>query len=605
MMWFRPVNRPWLVVLAAALLVVGLQAHPGSHASVHDTVAAVALRLRDQLPASGREQFSLAAVEAALTPGEREVLGGHHLTFQVDRPAVVTVLRDPAFGADPFWLVDRGFRDTGVTVGTGAGSFTAWERSFPAGEVGLGINSLRGGGNHYFVAVRPETPGDVLTLDGLFPGQLRLGELRAGARPYVDRSEVITNLPPALDGQILIQTDSTWRDAGRLLNLFRWTDHPATSRPDQVVLTWSGDPQTTQAIQWRTSTRVRQGRVAWVKRSDHFRPRPVAPREMRASKPVRLTDPYLVNQLEVHRFSAVLTGLEAGTTYLYAVGDGSRAGWTEFAEFTTAPATVVPFAFVYMGDAQNGLDRWGTLLQQAYRTRPDAAFYLMAGDLVNRGSQRDDWDSFFHNSRGVFDRRPLVPVIGNHENQGGHPTLYLRQFTLPGNGPAGVEPGRSYAFEYSNALFVILDSNLDPATQTEWLETQLERSRATWKFVSYHHPAYSSVPRRDNAAIRDAWTPVFDRHHVDLALQGHDHAYLRTYPLKASQRVATPRDGTVYIVSVSGTKMYPQDPRDYTEVGLTNVPLYQVLDLQISGNRLVYRAYDIDGTLRDRLVIEK
>ena len=31
----------------------------------------------------------------------------------------------------------------------------------------------------------------------------------------------------------------------------------------------------------------------------------------------------------------------------------------------------------------------------------------------------------------------------------------------------------------------------------------------------------------------------------------------------------------------------------------------QVLDIQISGNRLVYRAYDIDGNLKDEFVIEK
>jgi hypothetical protein len=38
---------------------------------------------------------------------------------------------------------------------------------------------------------------------------------------------------------------------------------------------------------------------------------------------------------------------------------------------------------------------------------------------------------------------------------------------------------------------------------------------------------------------------------------------------------------------------------------MTNVSTYQVLDLQISGNRLVYRAYDIDGRIRDEFVIEK
>jgi len=51
--------------------------------------------------------------------------------------------------------------------------------------------------------------------------------------------------------------------------------------------------------------------------------------------------------------------------------------------------------------------------------------------------------------------------------------------------------------------------------------------------------------------------------------------------------------------------MYSQDPRDYTEFGMTNVSTYQVLDIQISGDRLVYRAYDIDGNLRDSIVIEK
>jgi hypothetical protein len=99
--------------------------------------------------------------------------------------------------------------------------------------------------------------------------------------------------------------------------------------------------------------------------------------------------------------------------------------------------------------------------------------------------------------------------------------------------------------------------------------------------------------------------PLFDRYHVDLVLQGHDHAYLRTYPLHAGRRVATPAQGTVYLVSVSGTKFYPQASHDYTELGLTNVATWQVLDIQISGDRLVYRAIDGDGAVRDRFVIEK
>jgi hypothetical protein len=75
--------------------------------------------------------------------------------------------------------------------------------------------------------------------------------------------------------------------------------------------------------------------------------------------------------------------------------------------------------------------------------------------------------------------------------------------------------------------------------------------------------------------------------------------------MKDEKPVASPKEGTVYIVSVSGIKMYDQDPRDYTEFGMTNTATYQVLDIQISGDRLVYRAYDTDGNLKDELIIEK
>ncbi len=121
----------------------------------------------------------------------------------------------------------------------------------------------------------------------------------------------------------------------------------------------------------------------------------------------------------------------------------------------------------------------------------------------------------------------------------------------------------------------------------------------------YHHPAYSSKPSRDNRELREMWGSIFDKYHVDIALQGHDHAYLRTHPMFAEERVGTPAEGTVYIVSVSGTKMYDQGDREYEAFGMTNVATYQTMDIQISGDRMVYRSYDTDGALRDELIIEK
>jgi hypothetical protein len=593
-----------LAAVAASLAPLALHAHSGPHASIHDTVAGLMDRLGRTLPDAELRQLTAPRVLSLLTPGEREALGAGHLHFHVNTPVTVTVLVDPRFTDEPFWLAERGFRARPVTLEHEKLKFAAWERDFPAGDIALGVNSLAGGNEHYLVLVKAADPTASLEIADLYPGQLRVADFVAGVKPYADRDETLKAVPAGLAGRKLVRTLRASRDDARVLGIFRWTDHPASPRPDHVVLTWSGDPRTTQAIQWRTSPRTRKGAVTFARRADLDTPRPRRLRTVKAtSEP--LNDPRLLNAPVVWRHTVELTGLEPGTTYAYAVGDGSRDGWGGFHEFTTAPAGAAPFSFIYMGDAQNGLDRWGSLVQSAFRDRPDAAFYLLAGDLVNRGNQRDDWDGFFHNARGVFDRRTLVPVIGNHECQGGQPTMYLRQFALPRTGPPGLEPERAYAFDYGSARFIVLDSNLEPAAQVPWLEQQLATSRAAWKFVSYHHPAYSSAVGRTNTAVYQHWTPLFDKYHVDLVLQGHDHAYLRTYPLKAGQRVASAAEGTVYLVSVSGTKFYPQAAHDYTELGMTNVATYQVLDIQVSGDRLVYRAIDGDGAVRDRFVIEK
>lgn len=587
-----------------ALTSVRVQAHVGNHPSVHDTVAGIIERMKKEMPADQLREVTLAQVENFLTPKEREILANEHINFKVNVPVRVTVLHDAKLANDPFWLAERGFKATGVSVKEGKNVFDAWEKNFPAGEIGLGVHALTGSGNHYLVTLTPTNPTDKVEVTDLYPGNLRLAEFRSGVEPYVDQIDVLHSVPGELAGQTLIQVDADREEAAKLINIFRWTQYPATEKPDQIVLTWSDDPKTSQTIQWRTSTKIKKGFVSYAKKADFNRFNPRKPIRV-AAVTTKLETPTLLNDPLVHRHTAVLRNLEPGTTYVYSVGDGSESGWTELAEFTTAPAGTQPFSFVYMGDAQNGLDRWGSLVHNAFRSRPDAAFYVMAGDIINRGAERNDWDSFFYNAAGIYDRRTLVPALGNHEYQGGSPRLYLEQFALPHNGPGTIPPECAYSFEYGNALFVVLDSNLSAKAQTQWLEERLSQTKATWKFAVYHHPAYSSGGNRDNLEVRTEWVPLFDKYHVDLALQGHDHAYLRTYPMKGNQRVADPKTGTIYIISVSGTKHYSQAKHDYTEFGMTNVSTYQVLDLQISGNRLIYRAYDTEGKLRDEFVIEK
>jgi hypothetical protein len=120
-----------------------------------------------------------------------------------------------------------------------------------------------------------------------------------------------------------------------------------------------------------------------------------------------------------------------------------------------------------------------------------------------------------------------------------------------------------------------------------------------------HHPIYPSHPWRDTPALRERLLPIFDKHHVDFVLQGHDHAYQRTYPLRGNLRAQTPAGGTIYLMAVSGDKFVDHTPREYVEVGRAGVSTYQTFEIEPRSNRLTYRAWTEEGKVLDELSIVK
>jgi hypothetical protein len=375
----------------------------------------------------------------------------------------------------------------------------------------------------------------------------------------------------------------------------RLTEFVATVQPDKIVLTMSGDPATTKSVQWRTSTRQKTGAVRYKVRGG-------SEWQVVKARTARLDDPYLINDPYVERHTARLEGLSPDTSYVYQVGHD--AVWSTGGSFRTAPAPDAGFRFIYMGDPQNGLASWGELLRASAQRHPETAFYAIAGDLVDGGDYRDEWDVFFAQSAGVLDRIPLLPAVGNHETSAWRgPQMYLEKFDLPRNGSEALTPERSYFIDYGSARFIVLDTESSIAAQTEWLERTLAENDRPWTIAMYHHPAFSSRPDRDNPEIREHWKPLFDEYGVDLALQGHDHAYLRTQPMRAGVPVASTDDGTTYIVAVSGTKYYDQAVPPFAAAAFTAVSTYQVIDVRPT--RLTYTAHTLDGSVVDAFHIDK
>jgi len=592
----------WLAVFMA---LTGL-----GQAAVAEDVATTVEALRERLLTTLAEEQLLELDEeevlALLTPEERRIFATDYIRFSVDQPVVVYVLRSIAEAGQLYWLEDLGFKLTEDSAVANLRDHRIWEREFSEGEIGLGVNTFAPQRDPVFIVVVPRS-GSVaeLDLEALSPAGLKVRRAVSGKRVYSDDLAEIQELPEALRGGLLLQTPRWERDHVKVVNYFKNTAYPSGQNADQVVLTWSGDPATTQSVQWRTGPDISRGAVAFLKADEHlsFSTTDLTIEEA-SSKQQR--SPHVLNDPINHRHEVTIDGLEPDTEYVYAVGDGSSNGWGALNRFRTAPKQPDAFSFIYMGDVQRGHNDWGRFLERTHAAHPESAFYLLGGDLVDWGIDRDNWDEFFAHGSPVFADKTLMPVVGNHEasGPGRHPTLYLDFFALPKQGPEGVEPERAYHFAYGDALFVVLDSMQPAEPQAEWLDQVLASSSATWKFVIFHFALYAAEHDRDYKAIRESWVPVFDRHEVDLVLQGHDHVYGRTYPMRAHRPVVPGHRGTIYVTAYAGTK-HGQGITPNAAVALNGVPTYQIIDIFQDEKRLLYRAIDREGQVRDRLELKR
>ncbi len=118
----------------------------------------------------------------------------------------------------------------------------------------------------------------------------------------------------------------------------------------------------------------------------------------------------------------------------------------------------------------------------------------------------------------------------------------------------------------------------------------------------FHFPPYAV--RYDYSDIRDTWGTLFDRYHVDVVMSGHVHYYLRTHPMKDEKRVASPAEGTVYLITVSvPSRDRKREPPEHIAALFGGGPLYQTFE--VDGDRLVMRAHDLKGDIRDEFTIQK
>jgi acid phosphatase type 7 len=263
-----------------------------------------------------------------------------------------------------------------------------------------------------------------------------------------------------------------------------------TAMPDRIVLGWSGDPRTTQSVNWRTSVEVVKGlaEVVQAEAGPYF---PEKATQVSATSEALKTD-----LSTAHYHSATFKNLLPGTVYAYRVGDGTN--WSEWFQFRTATANDEPFSFIYFGDAQNDVrSKWSRVIREAYRDAPKAAFMLHAGDLINTAEVDMEWGEWFGAGAWLNAMIPSIAVPGNHEMakiENGTRRLshhWKPSFTQPTNGPVGLDES-CFSLTYHNMLIVGLNSNERQAEQAAWLDKLLAANKSQWVVCSFHHPIYST-----------------------------------------------------------------------------------------------------------------
>src|SRR5690554_104696 len=383
--------------------------------------------------------------------------------------------------------------------------------------------------------------------------------------------------------------------------------YPASAYPDRIFRNITEDPATSVAISWRTDTDTRENYIEIL-------PAVSDPALIKnAARQMALTEPFELNTIKVNYHSAIVRDLMPNTLYMYRVGKGDH--WSEWFHITTAGKTGEKFSFIYLGDVQMGMRTlWPRVAREAFVKKPDAKLIMYAGDIVNRGLNDHEWGELFYGGSFIHSMIPGLPTPGNHEHADNEEgvnlltTLWKPQFVLPENGPEGLEETAYYA-DVQGVRFISLNSQAIwfggemMQRQIDWLHRILKDNPNTWTCITFHHPVYSVSAKRDNKNLRENFQPIFEQYKVDLVLQGHDHAYgrgMKKIPMPFKKGATS---ATMYVASMSGSKMYDDKRQDWMDKEGVNIQLYQIIT--VDGNTLSYKSYGVTGELFDAFELKK
>ncbi|MFE9275885.1 S-layer homology domain-containing protein [Paenibacillus glucanolyticus] len=378
---------------------------------------------------------------------------------------------------------------------------------------------------------------------------------------------------------------------------------PVQEKVSKVTVTFHGDATTSKGFTWYTSQQVTGSDLQVVEKTS------AAPDFTNANSFSGRSAPSTNSAAElVHKAEAAK--LKPNTTYYFRVGDETLGVWSDMGTFQTAPKSGA-FTFIDLADTQAKEEDEAVLssetLAKALATVPEAQFVVHNGDIVDNGVKEEQWDWLLGHSQESLLHTTLAPSAGNHEDEN---YAFIEHFNLQQPEHSATETGAYYSYDYSNAHFVVLNSNEGSAEydnfsveQVEWLKQDVQKAKkdgAQWVIVNIHKGPYTTSNHATDSdimganGVRTKIAPIMAELGIDFVLQGHDHIYARTKPIKSDGKAAEPvkitemlngekleysvnPDGTIYLIpATAGPKVYYKNPSP--SLGEAYYNLFEIAD---------------------------
>jgi hypothetical protein len=222
--------------------------------------------------------------------------------------------------------------------------------------------------------------------------------------------------------------------------------------------------------------------------------------------------------------------------------------------------------FIIYGDTRTNDAAHRSVLQAIATYTPNYHFIINVGDVVENGANTGHWNTWqtacdeLLGGTGQSEIPPeYMACPGNHESLENSSALSNWQTYLSGQYQQYGNDGKFFVFDYENARFVILNSNVNvnplDGEQYTMLLDAIQNNPQEWLFAIWHHPIFDFGPKTYMDDIHDLWGVPLYQNGCDILFMGHAHYYVRTTKLGLNGEMNPPSDalnGTVQIVTGNG-----------------------------------------------------